>query len=231
MEYTQLLDQALLSRNAADDFEKFYTTNNNFKQWLDDILPEVNACRNQEQHNPWHKYNVMGHILHSVEEMNKQTIGLSDADRRRLAYTMFYHDMGKPECHIVRNKNGQEIDSFFNHNVASARIVNRTAAKFGFDENEVKEINELVYKHDIFMFVVDHPTTNPHWRVLSEALVKSEMNDLSKVGNPNKLMRELIMVGRADSRAQNEKMTSNSLLLLDHFDTILDNITEHENEK
>ena len=37
-------------------------------------MPQVEDCKNQEQNNPWHKYNVLDHILHSVEEMNKQFV-------------------------------------------------------------------------------------------------------------------------------------------------------------
>ena len=107
-----LLDKILLSNNVVKDFCNEYNSNTEFKKWLDTFLPEIKSCEKQAQNNPWHKYNVLGHILHSVEEMNKQTLGLDNKTRRMLAYTMLLHDIGKPASHIVRMKNSQAMDSF-----------------------------------------------------------------------------------------------------------------------
>ena len=95
---TEVLDSLLLSNNVVDNFYNEYINNAWFKEELDKFLPEIYLCEKQKQNNPWHKYNVLGHILHSVEEMNKQTSNLPIVDRRLLAYTMLLHDIGKPHC-------------------------------------------------------------------------------------------------------------------------------------
>ena len=60
-------------------------------------------------------------------------------------------------------------------------------------------------------------------RVLSH-YIKKEIENLSCVGDGNQLMKYLIMVGRADNKAQNPQMTAESLHLLDVMDKMLDNM-------
>ncbi len=153
--------------------------------------------------------------------MNKQTKNMPINERRMLAYTMLMHDIGKPAKHLVREKNGVMIDSFFNHNVESEKIARRVLPKFNFTEKEIEVICQLVYKHDIFMFIKDKPSKNPHWKVLTPQLIDEEIKDLSSVGDGEKLMQWLVMVGRSDNRAQNEKMTGEALSLLDKIENIL----------
>ena len=124
----KLLDKILLGDDVVTNFYHHYQ-NLEFRNWLVSLLPEVEDCRTTNQDNPWHVYNCLEHILRSVEEINKQTLNLPKSERRLLAYSMFYHDMGKPATHIRRfaKAYGKEIDSFFNHNQKSAEIASRTA--------------------------------------------------------------------------------------------------------
>ena len=228
MNNCQLLDEILLSDNVCQNFHKEYKDNNEFHRWLSSLLPEIKTCF-MPQNNPWHVYSVIDHILHSVEEMNKLSLGYDGKTRRRLAYTMFLHDIGKPECHIKRQKNGVLIDSFFNHNIASERIAKRVLKDFNFDKNECKIIEKLVYKHDIFMFLTLDKTTNPHHKQLSNDVIKNEIADLNSVGNGAELLKQLIMVGRSDSKSQNPAMTKNSLILLDAMENKLKNLNVENN--
>ena len=221
-----VLDSVLLNENVVDSFYQEYNNNATFRIWLDKVLPEISKAEKMEQNNPWHIYNVLDHILHSVEEMNQLSMGLEYDDRRNLAYTMFLHDIGKPETHIRRMKGGKMIDSFFNHNVASERIADRVLPKLNFSRDDVDVIKKLVYKHDIFMFIKLEDTTNPYWKKLTPKLMDEHISDLKQVGDGNKLMRHLIMVGRADNLAQNPKMTSESLQLLNRCDEILNSIMQ-----
>ena len=108
-----ILDEILLSSYVVDNFYNEYNNNKEFKEWLDSTIPDIKKCEEREQNNPWHIYNVLGHILHSVECMNKMTFNLNDKDKRLLAYTMFFHDIGKPDSHIRRIKmvNGKIVFS------------------------------------------------------------------------------------------------------------------------
>lgn len=221
MEFLKTLDDIILSDKVVERFDCILENNIEFTLWLDSVIPEIRACEKQKQNNPWHKYDVLHHILHSVEEMNKQTVGMPEAERRMLAYTMLLHDIGKPAKHIVREKNGKMIDSFFEHNVESEKVSKRVLSKLEFSEEEIKIIAKLVYKHDIFMFIKDKPTKNPYWKVLTPELIEEEIEDLNQVGDGEKLMKWLVMVGRSDNLAQNEKMTGEALALLDKIDKLL----------
>lgn len=215
------LDSIILSNNVVDNFYHNYSNNSSFKNWIDSNIPSIKRCEEQEQNNPWHKYNVLGHILHSVEEMNKLSKHLPYNIRRILSYTMLFHDIGKPNTHIVREKNGVKIDSFFNHNKESVKISGPLLDKLGFNEKDKNIILALIYKHDIFMFITLDKTTNPYHKQLNKKVIDDEINDLNKVGDGKTLLNYLLLVGKSDNLAQNEKMTQKSLLLLDEFKTML----------
>lgn len=216
-----LLYRVLISDNAVHDFFQQYKTNTVFRNWLDNLIPEVSKANEMEQNNPWHIYNVLTHTLHSVEQMNKLSKKENPSDRKLLAYTMFFHDLGKVETHITREKDGKMIDSFFNHNVVSEKIAQRVLPELGFSKEQVDVIKKLVFKHDIFMFIRLEETSNSYWRKLDHKLIDKEVKELNEVGNGEKLMRYLCMVGRADNLAQNPKMTEYSLKMLDTFDKML----------
>lgn len=211
----KILDSILLSDRVVEEFYKNYS-DDKFKSWLNSILPEVEACRTTEQDNPWHIYNCLDHILHSVEEINKQSTGLDYNLRRVLAYTMFLHDAGKPECKIRRYAKAykREVDSFFNHNIASVKIGERVLADFGFNQEDIATILSLVKNHDVFMNLTLEPTTNPYKKMLTKDVLQDIIGELGE-DNGRQLMQYLIMVGRADNMAQNPKMTGQALKLLD----------------
>lgn len=217
----QKLDSIILSKDVVDNFYNSYNNDTNFKDWIDTNIPDIKRCQEQQQNNPWHKYNVLGHILHSVEEINKLTKNMNENERRILAYTMLFHDIGKPDTHIVREKNGVKIDSFFNHNKQSVKIASNILKDLNFNKNEQNTILALIYKHDIFMFITMDKTTNPYHKQLTSQVINEEISDLNKVGDGYKLLNWLLLVGRADNYAQNEKMTQKSLLLLDKFYSML----------
>ncbi|MBQ7351677.1 MAG: HD domain-containing protein [Clostridia bacterium] len=219
------LDKVILSTNVVENFHTEYSTNEEFQTWINETIPDLEKCSKQRQNNPWHKYNVLDHILHSIEEMNKQTTHLNHKTRRLLAYTMLFHDIGKPDSHIVREKNGEKIDSFFGHNKKSCEIAKPLLPLLNFDKIESEIILTLVDKHDIFMFIKDFPTTNPYWRTLTPNLIQEEITELNKSGDGIQLLKYLIIVGRSDNLAQNEKMTKESLAMLDKFDRMLNEYT------
>lgn len=224
----QFFDQIILSDNVVKEFYNVYNSSPTFKSELLKILPQIEDCEKQEQNNPWHKYNVLRHILHSIEAINLLAKQLPFRERRLLAYTMLFHDIGKPACHIKREKNGKIIDSFFNHNIESSRIAKEVAPKFGFSKEETAIIEKLVFKHDIFMFIKPYPVANKHWKELTFRLLRQEIQDLDSVGDGYHLLKLLVMVGRADSMAQNETMTT--FELHDKFDQMLEDYKYIEKE-
>jgi len=220
----ELLESILLSDNVVDLFYENFKNNRNFREWLDKYLPEIADCEAQQQNNPWHIYNVLKHILVSVEKINEQTKSFPEQIRKRLSYTMLLHDIGKPECHITREKDGKMIDSFFNHNIASEKVARRFLKELNFQQSEIDIIAKLVNKHDIFMFIKDFKHNNKYWRYLDYSLINDEIAVFNSVGDGKDLLSQLIMVGRSDNLAQNPQMTAESLRMLDKFERMLSGI-------
>lgn len=221
------LDEILLSDNVVENFHNSY--NGEFKEWLNTILPEVQLCEKQNQDNPWHIYNCLDHILHSVQEINSQTKTMPLEERRKLAYVMFFHDIGKPDSHVRRYSKlyKREVDSFFNHNIKSKEIALRVMPNLGFSEKEQREMALLIEEHDIFMFITLVDDGNRYHKVLTDELVKDCILRYNDFGDGEKLLGDLIMVGRADNKAQNPKLTKDSLRLLDCFKEKLQNISQN----
>ena len=223
----ETLDNILLSENVVENFYKALE-DEKFKNWLLNILPEIEDCENLKQDNPWHIYNCLDHILHSVDEINHQSTDMEFNKKRLLAYTMFLHDIGKPECYLRRYSKlyRREIDSFFNHNKAGVKIADRVLKQFNFNEEEIAIIKKLIDMHDIFMFVTLNNDNNPHHQVLNKEYIDQKINELNSVGNGEELLKYLIMIGRSDNLSQNPELTANSLHLLDVFDSMLEDILE-----
>ena len=138
---------------------------------------------------------------------------------------MFLHDIGKPKCKIRRYSKlyGREIDSFFDHNIASVKIGERALDKLGFNQIDKQIILKLVKEHDLFMSLTLEQTTNPYKRTLTKDVLQQLVNDLD-ADNGKNLMQYLLMVGKADNRAQNPKMTGQSLKLLDVMSDMLNDV-------
>lgn len=206
-------NQILLSSHVVEEFN-LALSDPAFIKFLQTNIPEILFCKDNKQNNPWHIYDILNHVLHSVEEINKQTIDLDKDTQKFLAYTMFFHDIGKPECKTTEVKNGVKRDRFFGHNIASEKITKRRIKNFGFSTDDAKIIAILVRKHDDFMVLYDsylHAKDNS--KVILKFLRK-EITDLDKLGNGTTLMSYLIMVGVADRKSQNPAMVDKGLKLL-----------------
>ena len=227
MDNLEILDNILLGENVKDNF-KNSLKNKAFASWIYGILPEIKECASQGQNNPWHIYNVLDHILVSVDKMNEQTKDMSLRDRRLLAYTMFLHDIAKPKCHIERVKNGKKIDSFFangGHAMQSAKVAQRAYVSLGFDKRSGAKLVKLVEDHDIFMNLTLDKTSNPHLKMLTPEVVEHKVDELNTFGDGVILANMLVKVGRADSSAQNPKMTASAFAIHDKFEQIVDSLT------
>ena len=229
----KLLDEILLSDNVVENFFQAYKRED-FYGWINGILPEVEVCKNTAQDNPWHLYDCLKHILYSVEGINKQTKGKEEKLRRLLAYVMFLHDLGKPQCKIRRFSPffKREVDSFFNHNGASVEIAKKALPFFNFSEEEQKKILILVDKHDLFMSIVLTDDGNPHHKVFSEEWLLEEIKALQESVDEKKedmqdgaeLMGYLFLIARADNLAQNPKLTGESLKKIDVMESVFNQL-------
>ena len=219
----EYLTNILLDDNVVRTFHFEYESNKDFKDYLLNKLPQIEDCVHLKQDNPWHIYNCFDHILHSIEEINKLSKGLSNKERELLAYTMLLHDIGKPQCHLRRYSKlyGREIDSFFGHAKVGKELALKECPSLGFSEQETKEIAMLVEYHDCFINLVTEPDENKYHILLNKDYIIGLMRLFDEVGESKKLIKYLAMVGRADSMAQNPALTGASFKVLDFFDKLL----------
>lgn len=224
------LNQILLSANVVKQF-KAELKNEQFVKFLNKNFPEILECVNFKQNTQWHIYDVLTHILNSVEQMNKQTKNLSYKDRRMLAYVMLFHDVGKPRSKTIDLKDGNVIDRFIGHNKISAEIAQHRLINFNFDEETQNKMILLIEEHDTFIPLRLGKPTNPYLRKLTDSVVLEEIDKFNKVGNGAELVNYLIKVGYADNKSQNPAMTENSLKLLKVYKQILNSLTSEENNQ
>ena len=211
MNNLELLDKVLLSDDVVENFYSEYKNNESFGNWLNTNIPDIKKCEEREQNNPWHIYNVLGHILHSVESVNELSKGLDQKERRLLAYTMFFHDIGKPDtCVFRKNK-----DTFYGHNKRSCEIIEPILPNLGFSEKECNQIMALVYKHDAFIQVGNGQIK------LDDKFLDKQIEYFNKFGDGKKLMGYLIIVAKSDNLAQNPEMTPRSLEVLEETKELL----------
>lgn len=74
------------------------------------MIPELEKCKNFDQNNPYHIYDVYEHILHVVD-------GVPQNIYVRLA--AFFHDIGKPYTYF---KDDSGIGHFYGHFLKSNKI-------------------------------------------------------------------------------------------------------------
>ena len=101
------------------------------------IIPELSICKNFNQNNIWHIYDVFEHILHVVDGVPKNLI---------LRLAALFHDIGKP---FVYKEDENKIGHFFGHWDKSKEIFLQFAEKYKLEENTKKLISNLILYHDL----------------------------------------------------------------------------------
>lgn len=147
------------------------------------VIPELKPCIGFLQHSPHHKYDVYGHIIHSVENVE---------NRPDLRLVMLLHDIGKPKTFTIDEKG---VGHFKNHPDVSCQIAREVLNRLKFDnltKNYVleqisehdnrfnadrKSVRRFVSKHD-FGFLDDHLKVRK-----SDTLAQSEYNREKKLAD------------------------------------------------
>jgi tRNA nucleotidyltransferase (CCA-adding enzyme) len=102
---------------------------------LTTIIPELSAARGFKQNNPYHCYDVLEHILYSVENAPKDII---------IRLIMLFHDIGKPNCY----SEADGIGHFYGHPQASTDMTKDILTRLKYDNDTIKAVTELVLYHD-----------------------------------------------------------------------------------
>lgn len=136
------------------------------------IIPEIKPCVGFQQNNPYHIYDVWGHIAAAVNEA---------ADDYMVRMALLFHDIGKPQCYQV-DENG--IGHFHGHGHISAEITEVALTRLGVDPAFKKQVVTLVRYHDMRI----------------EVCSKAVSRLVGKIGD--ELFNKLLLVREADVLAQ-----------------------------
>ena len=101
------------------------------------VIPELKYCKNFNQNNIWHIYDVYEHILHVID-------GVPDNIVLRL--TALFHDIGKP---FVYKEDVNGVGHFYGHWDKSKEIFDDFANKYNIEKDMRYLISNLILYHDI----------------------------------------------------------------------------------
>jgi tRNA nucleotidyltransferase (CCA-adding enzyme) len=182
------LNKILISSNPMY-FDYLYHTG-----ILRHVMPEFEICYKTEQNNPYHVYNVAGHIMHTVKYVKNSSI---------LRWTMLLHDIGKP---LQKTTDEKGIDHFHGHQKVSAELADVILNRLRFDKESIKKITNLILNHDIEIIDTE----------------KSIRKVIGKVGEDAIL--DLIEVQIADAMSQNRVYLDERLVKFQNIKSIYYNI-------
>lgn len=140
------------------------------------IIPELEKCKDFNQNNIWHIYDVYNHTLSVVDNVP------SDLNLRLAA---LFHDIGKPDTY-TEDENG--VGHFYGHWDKSKEIFESFAKRNNMNNEQVKQISKIIQYHDINL----------------KNLSEKEINDLLKTFSIEEL-KMLFKLKKADLLSQNTK--------------------------
>lgn len=103
---------------------------------------EIVRMDGYNQNNPHHVYDLWGHTKNTVIQVLK-----SDFYSDNLAIAALLHDIGKPDCAIIKNN----ITVFYGHAQKSKEIAEKLLTKWGFCKEDIDEICFYISHHDDFI--------------------------------------------------------------------------------
>lgn len=157
-------------------FKKFYETGLTAV-----FMPEFDKAMETEQNHPHHMYSVGEHILHSIDNIEKEKV---------LRLAMLFHDIAKP---VVLTVGDDGITHFYGHPDVSAEMAKKIMDRLKFDNATMDKVCRLAKYHDRNIEVDE----------------KSVRRSINKIGND--IFPELIKVRYADIKAQSDYLRQEKL--------------------
>ncbi len=146
-----------------------------YQEILLEVVPELRPCVGFDQRSPWHCYDVLDHILRSVDAAPPElTVRL----------TMLLHDAGKPAAASVDEAG---VGHFYGHQKISAELAEAALRRLRCPNRLLRDVTALVLHHDAQV----EPTERSVRRLLNRMGVEQA--------------RRLLAVKRADTLAQSEQ--------------------------
>lgn len=162
------LKKLLTGRYVGDVLRKYVDV-------LDDVLPEIWAMKGFEQHNPYHKYDVLEHCIRAME-----AVRTTDENLAEMKMATLLHDVGKPDTYFMDDEG---IGHFYGHPKKSEELVRGILKRLKADKATLERVATLVRYHDL-IFDKD------------ESLLKRWMNRLTP-----EVLLEILEIKLADNFA------------------------------
>ena len=138
-------------------------------------LPEVAACRNFDQHTPYHIYDVWEHIAWVVQYSPATPLA---------RWAALLHDIGKPAACFMEGKRAH----FKGHARLSVALARNVMERFRVEPPLAEQIILLVKMHDTAI----------------EATPEGVLSAIEKLGGDTELFRSLCILKRADALAHSD---------------------------
>ena len=161
---------------------------------LAEIVPELEQTAGFEHNNKHHCYDVLTHILRSVDAAPKDLV---------IRLTMLLHDVAKPR-HYTESDDG--AGRFYGHAQDGSDTAREILHRLKYDNDTIKAVVMLVLYHDTAV----------------EPEGKNVKRWLNKIGAER--LRQLLEVKRADAMAQSEAYRREKLDRLDEASALIDEI-------
>lgn len=163
------------------------------------FIPELKSLIDFQQNNPYHAYDVFGHIVHAIKQC--------DSDDLVVRLAVFFHDFGKPHSY----QDGEDgIRHFKGHGKVSAEITDSIMKRLRFDNETRNNVVELVYYHDAIFEV-------------GKKYVKRWLN---KIGVEQ--FRRLLEVRKADIKGQKPDYEKSRIEKVANIESILEEILQEQ---
>lgn len=128
-----------------------------------------------EQHNPYHKYDVLEHCIRAMEAIN------TDKDNHLyMKISALFHDIGKP---LTYSEDENGIGHFYRHPSVSSRLSKEILSRFNADSFTTERVALITKYHDL-LFETDR------------RLLKKWMNKFTP-----QVLLEILEIKRADNFA------------------------------
>lgn len=142
-ELTGLLEGKYLTARLLQDYRDI----------LGFLIPELKPCFDFAQNNPYHQYDVYGHLCHSAEAAAQLSLGrfpgiqaAAEQYRSQLVLSALLHDIGKPSVYF---QDEAGIGHFYGHPKAGVPLARAALKRLKFPNRVIDRVLALVEYHDV----------------------------------------------------------------------------------
>ncbi len=108
---------------------------------LGELIPELSAMKGFQQHNAYHRYDVLEHCTRAMEQVE-----ITPQNGFYMKLAALLHDVGKPEVFTMDEAG---VGHFYGHPAVSEALVRRILGRLKADKFTLERVCILVKNHDL----------------------------------------------------------------------------------